>query len=224
MWSHFFGRGFVNPVDDFRPENPAVCPEAFELLVSEFAKGSYDLKHLIRVICATNAYQRTSDALPDNKNDEKFFSHMAIKQMSPDVLYASLETALGERIARGNANEFAGKKGRGEGTKGEFLRFFNTGVERDFSTDYSHGVPQALRLMNGNVGDGDNPTLTRIVAQGGGSEKIIRELFQATLSRAPTEKELATLTSLASRSATPKSGYAAVQWVLLNSSEFVLNH
>jgi len=43
--------------------------------------------------------------------------------------------------------------------------------------------------MNGNVGDGDNPTLSRIVAQGGGSEKIIRELFQATLSRAPTEKE-----------------------------------
>jgi len=84
----------------------------------------------------------TSDALPENKNDEKFFSHMAIKQMSPDVLYASLETALGERIARGNANEFAGKKGRGEGTKGEFLRFFNTSVERDFSTDYTHGVPR----------------------------------------------------------------------------------
>jgi hypothetical protein len=224
MWGHFFGRGFVNPVDDFRPENPASCPEALDLLASEFAKGSYDLKHLIRVICATNAYQRTSDALPENKNDEKFFSHMAIKQMGSDVLYASLETALGERIARGNANEAPKKKGTNAGTKSEFLRFFNTSVERDFSVDYTHGVPQALRLMNGNVGDGDNPTLSKIVAQGGGTEKIIRELYLTTLCRAPTEKELAMMTSLASRSRTPKAGYAAVQWVLLNSSEFVLNH
>ena len=23
MWAHFFGRGFVNPVDDFGPHNPA---------------------------------------------------------------------------------------------------------------------------------------------------------------------------------------------------------
>ena len=40
----------------------------------------------------------------------------------------------------------------------------------------------------------------------------------------PREDELAMMTSLASRSATPKAGYAAVQWVLLNSSEFALNH
>ena len=78
--------------------------------------------------------------------------------------------------------------------------------------------------MNGNTGDGDNPTLARIIAQGGGAEKIIHELYLTTLCRAPTEKELVMMTSLASRSATPKAGYAAVQWVLLNSSEFVLNH
>ena len=225
MWGHFFGRGFVNPVDDFRPDNPAVCAEALDLLSAEFIKGGCDLKHLIRVICATKAYQRTSDALPENKDDEKLFSHMAVKQMSPDVLYASLVTALGEQIARGNPNENAKKKGPGAGTKGEFLRFFNTGVERNFSTDYTHGVPQALRLLNGRFQDGDNPTLSRLVGRGGGDpEAIIRELFFATLSRGPTEKELAMMQSLASRSASPKAGYAAAQWVLLNSSEFVTNH
>src|SRR5262249_16662095 len=70
MWSPFFGRGFVNPIDDFRPDNPAVCGEALDLLAAEFTKGGYDLKHLIRVICATKAYQRTSDAMPENKEDE----------------------------------------------------------------------------------------------------------------------------------------------------------
>jgi hypothetical protein len=224
MWAHFFGRGFVNPIDDFRPDNPAVCPEALDLLATEFSKGGCDLKHLLRVICATNAYQRTSDALPENKTDEANFSHMALKQMSPDVLYASLETALGEPIARGNANEYAGKKRQASGTKGEFLRFFNTSFERDFSVDYTHGVPQVLRLMNADFHDGDNATLRGILAAGGGAETIIRELYVATLARQPREDELAMMTSLASRSATPKAGYAAVQWVLLNSSEFALNH
>jgi hypothetical protein len=225
MWSHFFGRGFVNPIDDFRPDNPATCPEALDLLATEFTKGGCDLKHLIRVICSTQAYQRTSDALPDNKDDEKCFSHMALKQMSTDALYASLETALGEPIARGNANEYVGKKGRGAGTKGEFLRFFNTSVERNFSVDYNHGVPQVLRLMNADFAGGDNAVLHTIVGKSGGkAEFVIRELYLATLARNPTEKELELMTSLVGRSATPKAGYAAVQWVLLNSSEFALNH
>jgi hypothetical protein len=224
MWAHFFGRGFVNPVDDFRADNPAVCAEALDLLGAEFAKGGYDLKHLIRVICATNAYQRTSDAVPGNESDETHFSRMAVKQMSTDALYASLETALGERIARGNANEIPRKKGGNAGTKGEFLRFFNTSFERDSSPEYTHGVPQALRLMNGDFNDGSNATLSKIVAAGGGTETIVRELFLATLARAPTEKELELMTSLVGRSPTPTAGYGAVQWVLLNCGEFVLNH
>jgi len=150
---------------------------------------------------------------------------MALKQMSSDVLYASLETALGEQITRGNANEYAGKKRQATGTKGEFLRFFNTSIERDFSVDYTHGVPQVLRLMNADFAAGDNATLHAIVGKSGGKpEFVIRELYLATLARNPAERELEMMTSLVGRAATPKAGYAAVQWVLLNSSEFALNH
>jgi hypothetical protein len=78
--------------------------------------------------------------------------------------------------------------------------------------------------MNADFQDGDNATLRGVIAKGGGAETVIRNLYVAILARQPREDELGMMTSLASRSATPKAGYAAVQWVLLNSSEFALNH
>ena len=67
MWAHFFGRGLVNPVDDLRPDNPPSHPAILELLADEFKKSGFDLKYLIRCICLSQAYQRTSVPLPDNE-------------------------------------------------------------------------------------------------------------------------------------------------------------
>src|SRR5439155_13910922 len=69
MWEHFFGIGLVDPVDDFRDENPASHPE----LIGELAKGlvehRFDLKFLIRAITASQAYQRSS-MLTDASQDD----------------------------------------------------------------------------------------------------------------------------------------------------------
>jgi hypothetical protein len=60
MWAKFLGRGFVEPIDDFRPSNPAVLPEAMQILAKDFAAHNYDLKTLIKTICASDVYQRSS--------------------------------------------------------------------------------------------------------------------------------------------------------------------
>ena len=95
LWSHFFGRGIVDPVDDFREGNDPTHPELLRLLAEEFKTSGYDLKHMIRCICNSQAYQRSSDTVADNVNDEKLYSHMALKTISAEVLLNSLSTALG---------------------------------------------------------------------------------------------------------------------------------
>ena len=48
-WGHFFGRGLVHPVDDFRASNPCVNPDLLDALAREFESGGYDWKRLIQI-------------------------------------------------------------------------------------------------------------------------------------------------------------------------------
>jgi hypothetical protein len=78
--------------------------------------------------------------------------------------------------------------------------------------------------MNGDHLLDGNPTLREILRANSEPTKILDELCLATLSRLPTETERALLTKLASESKDREMGWRAVQWVLLNGSEFVLIH
>ena len=58
VWAELLGRGFVNPVDDFRDDNPASHPETLDFLAEEFIASGYDFRFLVRTITNTAAYQR----------------------------------------------------------------------------------------------------------------------------------------------------------------------
>lgn len=60
LWNNFFGRGFVDPVDDLDERNPPAYPELFEELARQFVAHGYDLKYLVRAITLTRAYQLSS--------------------------------------------------------------------------------------------------------------------------------------------------------------------
>src|SRR5207302_9338314 len=90
MWAHFFGRGLVTPLDGFDPTNPASHPELLEKLAKEFTDSGFDLKHLARCITTSKTYQRTSRPAAGNKVDPSAFSHMAVKVLTPEVLYDSV--------------------------------------------------------------------------------------------------------------------------------------
>ena len=44
MWGHFFGRGFVQPVDDFGSHNPPSHPELLDKLAQQFKESGYDTR------------------------------------------------------------------------------------------------------------------------------------------------------------------------------------
>jgi hypothetical protein len=62
VWHRLFGWGFVEPVDDWENARPS-NPELLEKLARDFVMHGYDLKHLMRVILNSPAYQavRRSD-------------------------------------------------------------------------------------------------------------------------------------------------------------------
>jgi hypothetical protein len=60
MWGHFFGRGIIHPIDDARSTNPPSNPELLDALARDFRASGYDVKHLIRTICNSAAYDLSS--------------------------------------------------------------------------------------------------------------------------------------------------------------------
>jgi hypothetical protein len=225
LWAHFFARGFVNPLDDMHEGNPASHPELLQLLADEFRASSFDRKHLIRAICNSQAYQRTSKPLKENEQDTQLFSRQAVKIMNPEVLYDSLCTALGVSELQ-TSSSFGGRpgfggRGFGGGGRSSFVNFFNTKEDGDDPTEMSFGIPQFLRLMNSRPFNDGGALVKRLLESGAEADQVIEGLFLATLSRRPTETELQKLKAYAARREEPKDGYIGVLWILLNSAEFV---
>ena len=69
VWAHFFGNGIVEPVDDVRVSNPASNPELFTTLGDKLVEYKYDFKQLVRDICNSQTYQRSTER--NESNDDR---------------------------------------------------------------------------------------------------------------------------------------------------------
>jgi hypothetical protein len=219
-WAQLFGRGFVNPVDDMLPENEPSHPELLAALAHHTATtGGFDLKYLIKAICLTDAYQRTSKPTPANKDDKTLFSHGAVKVFSPEQLYDSLAQVTGNLRSDAKAPKGAGKGPR-VGARDQFVNFFLAGAETASPVDYEAGIPQALRLMNSPIAN--SPAAVRAITGAASKpEEAVERIYLAALSRRPTAEESKTLTAYVNRVGAP-TAYGDVLWAVLNSSEFTL--
>ncbi len=228
MWAHFFGRGLVHPVDDLRPDNPPSHPAVLELLAAEFRRSEYDLPHLIRCICLSQAWQRTSVLLAGNAQDRENYSHMAIKVLGPGALYDSLAIATGfPELQVGLPKSKTVVTTITTLTPREsFVEFYRAAAgEEPDPLEYMHGIPQKLKLLNATQLNGVFPTVTRLVGRGLDRTPMIEQLYLTALARRPTADEAGLMADfLAQRAdAAPEQGYSAVLWALINTSEFVLN-
>jgi hypothetical protein len=223
MWAHFFGRGIVTPVDDMRDGSRNSHPELLDALAREFTTSGFDLKHLIRCICNSQAYQRSSVPLPENKKDEALYSHATLRMMTADMLYDSLETALSHAPA--GKDKAVGKR-PGGGPRAQFRQFFHTEADDDASAtdEYAHGIPQVLRLMNSAQMNDTSAVIGKLMKAEGSPDKIVEALYLRILSRLPTPAERQRMTAYVKSEQDPAKDYSDIMWVLLNSSEFMFNH
>ena len=217
-WAQYFGRGFVNPIDDMHEDALASHPELLDALTREFVASGFDLKHLTRAICASRAYQRTSKA-PGTDTDPALFARMAVKVMTPEQLFDSLAKVTGF----GTGARIAAPKGvnrpGGNTPRDQFVQFFLAGAEQASTTDYEAGIPQALKLMNSRIVG--NPAAVRaLVPPGARPVEAFEAIYLAALSRKPTAAEVARLRAYTVRASTPAEAYSDILWAVLNSSEF----
>jgi hypothetical protein len=222
VWGQFFGTGFVNPLTDMGPNETPSHPELLAGLAHQFAGGGYDLKKLIRAVCRTSAYQRSSKPLPGNEKDESLFSHVAVKVMSPEVLYDSTMAVMGGPAA-GPAvrGPMAQQKGAPVGRREQFVNFFLAGADATNSTEYEAGIPQALKLMNSR--QMTNPAAVRsLIGLKPVKTEAIEKLYLTTLARRPTSEEAAKMADYITKSPIEMDGYADILWALLNCSEFTM--
>ena len=232
LWFYFFARGLVNPVDDLRELNPPSHPGLLALLSNEFAASGYDVKHLIRCICNSAAYQRTSRVPPGASEptvaaQTTWFGRMPLRVMTADVLFDSLKLAYGD--PKLDLRGFEQKDGLTNGESSpvadaslEFLRRF--GTNKEDATDFTYGIPQLLTLINhprllagSKALDAylkANPTAT--------PEQTVEWLYLTTLSRRPTADELADAQRYVKKAADPAKASAGVLWTLVNRSEYLL--
>ncbi len=66
VWFHLFGRGIVEPVDDFRDSNPPANPALLDALSAYFEANGMRLKPLVAWIMKSRAYQLSATPDPTN--------------------------------------------------------------------------------------------------------------------------------------------------------------
>jgi hypothetical protein len=232
VWSHFFGIGIIEPVDDVRVSNPASNPELLEELGKKFTEYNYDFKRLVRDICTSRTYGLSTKANETNSDDELNFSRSYIRRQRAEVMLDTLSQVtetpnkfqglpIGARavqIADGNVSTY-------------FLKTFGRAERASVCScevKMSPSLSQALHLLNGDV------THVRI-GQGGAVKKmldaklphpeIITSLYVRCFSRKPTTAEMnPILETLAKEPNEQQQILEDVFWALLNSKEFMFNH
>jgi hypothetical protein len=222
VWSHLFGRGLVEPVDDLGEHNPPSHPELFEELTQYFVDTGFDLRQLTQMLAYTATYQRTSRSDAGDATPPHRYASMAVRPLTPEQLYDSLDRALLRRAATADNPLF-------DPQRQAFVARMQSGSRS--ATEYEAGVPQALMLMNGaEITSGLNAPQGMIVALEApwlNDEQRIETLFLATLSRRPASDEQATFlvhVQAAQDAPARRQAMGDLLWALLNSAEFAMNH
>lgn len=232
IWSHFFGIGIVEPVDDVRVSNPPSNGELLEALGRTLVTYNYDFKQLVRDICNSRTYQASSQVNESNANDTRNFSHSLVRRQRAEVLLDTIsqvtetrnkfrglpEGARAVQIADGNVtNYFLRTFGRAERT---------TVCSCEVRMDPNLG--QALHLLNGDVTQNritGGGVVKRLLDAGKSPSEVIDELYMRCFTREPLPSERERI--LAAVDAAPEETRAILEdvfWAILNSKEFMFNH
>ncbi|WP_020476046.1 DUF1549 and DUF1553 domain-containing protein [Zavarzinella formosa] len=226
LWGNFFGIGIVEPVDDFNDENPPSHPELLDDLAKAFVESKFDVRHVIRGITLSKAYNRTSARTHPSQDDPRLFARMGLKGLTGEQFFDSLALATGYRDRVADRGAF----GRNAGTPRErFLREF---APQGKPSAPETSILQALTMMNGpfvtaatNV---EKSSTLKVVCELPGLtlNERLEALYVIALGRKPSDSELKKLEDYVARSESAEEPrrLSDVFWMLLNSAEFRLNH
>jgi hypothetical protein len=232
IWYHLFGRGIVEPVDDFRDSIPPCNPELLDALADDFAAHHFDVKHTLRTILNSATYQLSAATNPFNQADDVYFSHCRVRQLSAEQLLDAISQVTGvpERFAGVPLGTRAAQLPDGE-LFHPFLKAFGRparAIECECERDADSTLEQALLLSAGRaIQDkvhAEQGLAARLAASSAPAYSLTEDLVLAALCRYPSPEEKQ---RIAARIGTAKDRRQALEealWVLLNHREFRFQH
>ncbi len=231
-WTHFFGTGIIDPVDDVRISNPPSNPELHEMLGKKLTEYNYDFRKLVHDICTSMTYQRSTITNETNEKDKRNFAHAQVRRLRAEVLadaianitsrptkYAGLP--LGSRavqVADGTTSNY-------------FLTTFGRASRETVCANEVKLEPtlsQALHFLNGeaaheNIKQGH--VVEAFIKEKKSDKEIVDELFLRAFGREPVKEEMEAITKQLTDNADARQAVLEdVFWALLNSKEFYFNH
>jgi hypothetical protein len=244
VWANFLGVGIVEKVDDLRLSNPASNEELLAALANHLVKNKYDLKALVRVILQSATYQRSSQPLPQNRADERYYSHYYPKRLMAEVLLDAISqvTAAPTQFP-GYPDGWRALQLPDSNIESYFLRSFGR-AERAITCECERtaqpSMVQVLHIANGPTInqklEAKGNRVERLLTSAASDEQIVDELYLAAFSRLPSadrkQKLVAVLREAGDegpdKDAPSKEAHRqAVEdlfWSVLSSKEFLFNH
>ena len=147
MWSHFLGRGFYDPVDDMRPSNRATASDLLDRIAADFVAHDFDVKHLVRLICTTEAYSLAASAPTETDPENKLWARFRVAPLGPEELLNAVfrATELERTAQKAGIRDLDALRAS---VVRQYAFVFDTDEEVEGS-DFSGTITQALALLNG---------------------------------------------------------------------------
>jgi hypothetical protein len=247
VWANFFGIGLVENVDDIRATNPPSNEPLFAAAADFLVKNKFDLQALMRAILQSEAYQRSSEPLPGNAADTRYYSRYYPRRLMAETLHDAIAQVTmvptmfkTQDVSAQGAKDVSFPAGwramqlPDAGTDSYFTRAFGR-PNRDQTCECERtaepSVTQALHVANGDtinkkLADAKS-CVAKALAAKKAPEELIGDAFLATLARLPTETERARFGALLTNAKDEKDKRIALEdayWALLSSREFLFNH
>jgi hypothetical protein len=238
VWGHYFGTGIVHPVDDFSLANPPSNDKLLDALAKDFVANKYDIRKLERAVLNSRTYQLTSAVNPTNRLDRTNYSHSRVRPLMAEVVVDVLNAALGvtenfgpDAPAGCRAIEIGSSRVQQNPAVALAFRIFGRpprATACDCERAVEPGLGQKLFLMADPTMytkvTGSQNRLKALLASTKDDNEALDELFLATLSRLPTEKDRELFNQYRARAKDRQAAFTDTLWALINTTEFIFNH
>ena len=240
FWSYFFGRGIVDPVDDFRLTNPPSHPDLLRKLARYFRSSGYDLKGLIRLIVQSNTYQRSGRPNQTNRGDGVNYSRALPRSLDAEILLDMIcqITGIPEVFEGKDEREYGGRQPSGTRAMNivhpdlhpsRFLDIYGR-PSRTAVPERKGGasLAQALHMLAGPAYtdklSGKGGRIDRLLRSAAADSEIVEEFYLAALSRFPAPEETSQLVGMVRARPSRKQALEDLLWGVIASREFAYNH
>jgi len=240
VWRRFMGAGLVEPVDDLRASNPPSNGPLLDALARDFVEHRFDVKHLMRTIMRSRAYQLSSAPTDDNRTERRFYTHYYPRRLTAEQLWDALGQVTGRREKLpGMPGGFRAQQLPDTLVASSFLDTFGRPLRRVASCECERiqepNLGQALELMHSPLVNervaADDGLVKRLVTEGTQTPAAVEQLYLRCLGRTPSERELAAVLEQLQAPAAPANDLDArravledLLWALVNSKAFLFNH